>query len=61
MEYGSNSFKKAFEDAKENGKMPKAVIVVNLYGQSADYDEIKEICNKYNVPILEDAAEVARS
>lgn len=51
------ALKKAFEDAKENGKMPKAVVVVNLYGQSADYDTIREICNEYNVPILEDAAE----
>lgn len=37
--------------------MPKAVIVANLYGQSADYDSILEICNKYNVPVIEDAAE----
>ncbi len=37
--------------------MPKAVICVNLYGQSADYDEICSICNEYNVPIIEDAAE----
>lgn len=51
------ALKKAFEDAKENGKMPKVVIVVNLYGQSADYDAILEICNEYNVPVLEDAAE----
>lgn len=36
---------------------PKAVIVVNLYGQSADIDKIKAICNSYNVPIIEDAAE----
>ena len=51
------ALKKAFEDAKLNGQMPKAVVVVNLYGQSADYDTIREICNEYNVPILEDAAE----
>ena len=37
--------------------MPKAVVVVNLYGQSADYDKLKAICDKYNVPIVEDAAE----
>lgn len=47
----------AFEDAVENNKLPKAVVVVNLYGQSADMDPILEICQKYNVPILEDAAE----
>jgi dTDP-4-amino-4,6-dideoxygalactose transaminase len=35
----------------------KAVIVVDLYGQSADYDPIKELCEKYNVPLIEDSAE----
>lgn len=39
------------------GVMPKAVIVVDLYGQSAKWDEISTICKKYNLPILEDAAE----
>lgn len=51
------ALEKAFIDAKRNNKMPKAVIVVNLYGQSADMDKIAEICNAYNVPIVEDAAE----
>lgn len=51
------SLQKGFDDALECGKMPKAVIVVNLYGQSADYDRLKAICDKYNVPIVEDAAE----
>ena len=51
------ALKKAFEIAKENNKMPKAVVVVHLYGQSADMYKIKEICDKYNTPILEDAAE----
>ena len=37
--------------------MPKAVIVVNLYGQSADMDPIMALCEQYNVPLLEDAAE----
>lgn len=36
---------------------PKAVVVVNLYGQSADMDKLTEICNRYDVPIIEDAAE----
>lgn len=51
------ALQKAFDDAEKNNKMPKAVIVVNLYGQSADYDKLKDICKKYNVPIIEDAAE----
>ncbi len=36
---------------------PKAVIVTNIYGQSAEYDKIKRVCNQENVPIIEDAAE----
>lgn len=47
----------ALEDAKKNDKLPKAVIVVNLYGQSAKMDELLKICDSYNVPIVEDAAE----
>ena len=47
----------ALEEAKAEDKLPKAVIVVNLYGQSARMDEILEICNAYDVPIVEDAAE----
>lgn len=51
------ALKLAFEDAEKNNQLPKAVVVVNLYGQSADMDPILELCQKYNVPILEDAAE----
>ena len=47
----------AFEWANKENKLPKAVVVVDLFGQSAKYDEITKICNAYNVPILEDAAE----
>lgn len=39
------------------GKRPKAVIIVNLYGQSAKMNELLAICNHYNVPVIEDAAE----
>ncbi len=48
---------RAFADAAQRNKLPKAVIVVNLYGQSADMDALLAICNQYNVPIIEDAAE----
>lgn len=51
------ALKKAFEVYSEKGKLPKAVIVVHLYGQSAKMDEIMAICNEYNVPVIEDAAE----
>lgn len=51
------ALEKAFIKAKEENKMPIAVIVVHLYGQSADMDKIMDICEKYNTPIIEDAAE----
>ncbi|GHH97711.1 putative pyridoxal phosphate-dependent aminotransferase EpsN [Neobacillus kokaensis] len=47
----------AFLDASAAGRLPKAVIIVNLYGQSARMEELVSICNQYNVPIIEDAAE----
>ncbi len=52
-----NALQRAFHDADKDGILPKAVIVVNLYGQSAKMDEIVAICNQYDVPIIEDAAE----
>jgi dTDP-4-amino-4,6-dideoxygalactose transaminase len=39
------------------GQLPRAVIAVDLYGQTADYDALLEICNRYDVPLIEDAAE----
>lgn len=51
------ALKLAFEEAEKNNQLPKAVVVVNLYGQSADMDPILELCQQYDVPILEDAAE----
>ncbi|MGD0624815.1 MAG: aminotransferase class I/II-fold pyridoxal phosphate-dependent enzyme [Thermodesulfobacteriota bacterium] len=39
------------------GKLPKAAVVVDLYGQCADYDPIIHACAKYKIPIIEDAAE----
>ncbi|PLR74018.1 DegT/DnrJ/EryC1/StrS family aminotransferase [Bacillus sp. UMB0728] len=51
------ALKEAFIIAAEKNKLPKAVIVVNIYGQSAKMDELKYICCQYDVPIIEDAAE----
>ncbi len=48
----------ALEAALEKyGDKVKAVLVVHLYGLSADMDKIMEICNKFNVTVIEDAAE----
>lgn len=51
------ALKKAFQESVLKGEPPKAVIVVNLYGQSAKMEEISKLCETYNVPIIEDAAE----
>nr|WP_249853187.1 aminotransferase class I/II-fold pyridoxal phosphate-dependent enzyme [Bacillus subtilis] len=51
------ALERALEEAKRNGKLPKAVIAVNLYGQSAKMDEIVSLCDAYGVPVIEDAAE----
>ncbi|KOY84210.1 aminotransferase class I/II-fold pyridoxal phosphate-dependent enzyme [Lysinibacillus macroides] len=51
------ALEQALKEAKENNTLPKAVIIVNLYGQSARIDELMALCNEYNVPVIEDAAE----
>jgi dTDP-4-amino-4,6-dideoxygalactose transaminase len=51
------ALEQAFETARREGWMPKAVIIVCLYGQSADMDPLIALCRHYNVPVLEDAAE----
>ncbi|WP_051620843.1 DegT/DnrJ/EryC1/StrS family aminotransferase [Paenibacillus sp. UNC451MF] len=51
------ALERALADAYVEGSLPKAVIVVNLYGQSAKMDEIVMLCNRYNIPVIEDAAE----
>ena len=42
---------------EKTGKKPKAIIVVYLYGMPAKIKEILEIANRYNIPLVEDAAE----
>jgi len=55
------ALEKAFLWAEKAGKRPKAVIIVDLYGQSADFDSLLAICNCYGVPVVEDAAEAMGS
>lgn len=52
-----NMCPKALEKAFELYPHPKAVICVHLYGTPAKLDEIMEICNRHQVPLIEDAAE----
>jgi pyridoxal phosphate-dependent aminotransferase EpsN len=47
----------AIEQATANGRKPAAAIVVDIVGQSADYDPIRRICQTAGIPIVEDAAE----
>jgi len=46
------------EERRRFGRaMPKAVITVDLYGQCANYTRLEPLCQKYGVPLVEDAAE----
>jgi pyridoxal phosphate-dependent aminotransferase EpsN len=45
------------QTAARRGRLPRAVITVDLYGQSADHDPILELCSRYEIPVIEDAAE----
>lgn len=47
----------ALDDAKLRGKLPKAVIVVDLYGQCADYDAIVPQCRELGITVIQDSAE----
>ena len=51
----------AIIDRIKKGRKPKAIIVVHLYGMPAKMDEIMEVAAKYEIPIIEDAAEALGS
>ena len=46
---------------KKTGRLPKAIIPVHLYGMPGKLDEILEVANRYEIPVLEDAAEALGS
>ncbi|NEP01152.1 MAG: pyridoxal phosphate-dependent aminotransferase [Symploca sp. SIO2E9] len=49
--------RKALDWRAQFGKLPKAVVLVHIYGQSANVEPILEACNHYEIPLIEDAAE----
>lgn len=51
------ALERALVDSVKRNKLPKAVVIVNLYGQSSKMEELLAICDKYSVPVVEDAAE----
>jgi pyridoxal phosphate-dependent aminotransferase EpsN len=55
------SLQKAIDTKKATGKIPRILIVADLFGTSANYNEILEICDKYNIEVVEDAAEALGS
>ena len=52
---------KALKDRINKGNRPKAIILVHLYGMPAKMDEIMQIANRYEIPVIEDAAEALGS
>ena len=52
-----NLLEDALESAQRRGARTRCVVVVDLYGQCADYDAISGICDRFGVPLVEDAAE----
>jgi dTDP-4-amino-4,6-dideoxygalactose transaminase len=51
----------ALVEANQNGKLPKAIIPVHLYGMPAKMYEIIKVANEFEVPVIEDAAEALGS
>lgn len=52
-----NLLEEELRQSAARGRLPKAIIVVDLLGQSADWDTILEITGQYDIPVVEDAAE----
>lgn len=56
-----NALEKAIKYYLNKGKNPKAIILVHLYGMPANMKEIMTVANRYEIPIIEDAAEALGS
>ena len=55
------ALEEAIVDSLEKGQQPKAIIVVHLYGMPAKMPEIMALSQKYDIPVIEDAAEALGS
>jgi pyridoxal phosphate-dependent aminotransferase EpsN len=55
------ALKRALADCSAKSKLPKAIIVVDLYGAPANYEAILPLAEEYGIPVLEDAAEALGS
>ena len=55
------ALEEAIKDRMANGKKPKAIVAVHLYGMPFKVDEVMEVANKYEIPVIEDAAEALGS
>ena len=55
------ALEEAIKDRISKGKKPKAIIAVHLYGMPYKTEEIRKVADKYEIPILEDAAEALGS
>ena len=51
----------AIKDRIKKGKKPKAVVAVSLYGMPFEIEEVLTLCKKYDIPLVEDAAEALGS
>jgi dTDP-4-amino-4,6-dideoxygalactose transaminase len=56
-----NALEDAIKDRISKGKKPKVIIAVHLYGMPYKVDEVNEVANRYEIPILEDSAEALGS
>ena len=52
-----NLLEEELKRASKRGRLPRAVIAVDLYGQCADWNVLRELCDSYGIPLIEDAAE----
>lgn len=55
------ALEEAIKDRIQNGKKPKAIIAVHLYGVPFKVDDIREVADRYAIPVLEDSAEALGS